>query len=266
MFPLLLVLGTAPGAGSEHPPIQPDLPPPQCAPATPTWDRMFPASGLCAGRGLQPFDLQPRVCGVKVCGCDPETEDSVKNRAWVKEFHTPAFVPYPRFDITGRPVPGDGVLIYEGMRLAVDPITGKYDLTFTATVPAMPVNLRLQLVFLENKQTDVQDPVTGKWIKVPAQDAGRYTLTLPPIRMEPPRDAQPGDPTPRTFHIAHRGYSSLFLDLSKLFPGAKEFAPSTQIKTDRPCGTDGPITCSWTVSRVGTARFGTPIAIDDPNR
>ncbi|HEY1191958.1 MAG TPA: hypothetical protein VGE74_30285, partial [Gemmata sp.] len=158
MFPLLLVLGTAPGAGSDYPPIQPVLTPPTAptVPASPTWDRMFPASGHCAGPALQPFQKQPRVAPVSVCDSEPGA-DTLQNRAWVKEFHTPAFVPYPRFDLDGRPVPGDGLVIYEGMRLAVDPLTGKYDLTFTATVPAMPVKLRLQLVFVEDKQTGIQE-------------------------------------------------------------------------------------------------------------
>lgn len=258
MFPLLLVLGAAPGAGSDHQlaPLAPPLP--QGAPATPTWDRMFPSAGPCAGPALQPFQKQPRVCAVAVCECGPDEKDAKSNRAWVKEFHDPAHIAYPRFDIEGRPVPGDGLLIYEGMRLAVDPVTGKYDLTFTATVPAMPVTLRLQLVLVENKLTGAQDPVTKAWIKVPDPTARRYTLTLPPIRMQPPRDAVAGDPTPNTFHIAHRGYSSLFLDPKRGTDDGRLYAAD--------CPPQGPIDCTWLVSRVGTARFGTPIAIDDPNR
>ncbi|MDY3560347.1 hypothetical protein R5W23_001580 [Gemmata sp. JC673] len=153
-------------------------------------------------------------------------------------------------------------MIYEGMRLEIDPITGKYDLTFTASVPAMPVTFRLQLVFVEAKYKTIENPVREPnhpaTVQVLDPEARKYTITLPPIRMQPPRDAEPGDPTPRTFHIAHRGYSSLFLD-----PKRGTSDDRTNVAS---CHPQGPIDCTWTVSRTGTARFGTPVAIDDPNR
>ena len=238
MYPLLLVLAAAPGV--EPAPVGP----PGCptVPATPTWDRYFVAGGDCAGPALQPFQRQPRVCPVAVCPCEPNGEGD-KNLAWVKEFHTPASVPYPRYDLDGRPVDGDGLIIYEGMRFAVDPKTGKYDLTFTATVPAMPVTLRLQLRLTN-----------------PAEPFQTHTLTLPAIRMQPPPGAQPGDPVPLTFHIAHRGFSSLFLEQPPAYPLL------AQSPTLVPCPVPAPIDCKWVITRTGTARFGTPVAVDDPTR
>ncbi|VTR93983.1 unnamed protein product [Gemmata massiliana] len=244
MVPLLLLL-TAPGhdpLGHQPGPAEYPIPLPSLTapiPAASTWDRMFP-SGHCAGPALQPFQKQPRVCPVAVCACDSEASLPSKSIAWVKEFHTAAHVPYPRYDLSGCPVEGDGLLIYEGMRFAVDQKTGNYDLTFTATVPAMPVLLRLQLTLTspDGKQ--------------------EYKLTLPMIRMEPPRDAKPGDPAPRTFHVAHRGYSSLLFDPKQGIPPSQWDRQTATLKAT--------IDNTWVITRTGTARFGTPIAIDDPNR
>jgi hypothetical protein len=171
----------------------------------------------------------------------------VSNKTWVKEFHAPAQVPYPQFDRDGQPLPLQGLIIYEGMRLTVYPETGQYDLTFTATVPNMPVTLRMQLEF-RNPKRDAKP------------EEKMFTLTLPLIRLQPPRDARPGDPQPMTFHIAHRGYSSLFLEQP---PEYQLLAKAPAIV---PCPVLPPITCEWTLTRTGTARFGTPVAIDDPTR
>jgi hypothetical protein len=72
-------------------------------------------------------------------------------------------------------------------------------------------------------------------------------LTMPPIRMEPRVDARPGDAAANTFHITHRGYSSLFI---------KGETTSTWPHIDG----------KWKLDRVGTARFGTPVAIDERTR
>jgi hypothetical protein len=208
----------------------------------PTWNRYFKPAGDCAGPGLFPFQLQPRVCPVGVCDCSPQVPEKTVCHPWVKEFSCAAFIPYPRFDRDGRSVPGDGLIIYEGMQLTVDPRTGTYDLTFTATVPAMPVDLRLQLEFIK---------------PCPGQETECYRLTLPPLRLEPKRDAKPTDLTAWTFHIAHRGYSTLFVEKGML----------TNVSTDDgKCCPPLTIDCNWTVKRDAVARFGTPIAIDDPNR
>ena len=242
MLPLLLALSTA---APPEVPIAPDLQmpmpkPPTMPPGPPpqrTWNRMFPPAEMCAPPAVQPFYKQPRVCPVAVCECDGGGAAVAKwGSTWVKEFSGAASVPIPRFDQNGSPVCGDGLIIYEGMRLTVDPETGLYDLTFTASVPNTSAVLRMQLTFTDSEKL--------------------YTLTLPPIPMHPPRDAKPGDPVGTTFHIAHRGYSTLFL-------AQTPSRPTTEEPNCRPLAK---IDCTWQVKRDGTARFGTPVAILAPNR
>jgi len=180
----------------------------------------------CSGPVLHPFQRLPRVCPVVPCLCNEGGTDGNKKPAWVQEFHHAAHFPLPRFAGDGTPIIGDGLLIYEGMRLTVYS-NGVYDLSFTATVPDMPVTVRLQLGFARGKGSEVE-----------------YSLTLPPIRMEP-KKGRGGDAN--TFHITHRGQSTLFVPKYALLP----------------CS---PIDSGWKVCRSGTARFGTPIDSDDPNR
>lgn len=225
MFPLLLVLSGAPAADTAA--TKPDCP---------TWNHYFNCKSSCGGTGMYPFAKQPRVCPVEVCPCEPGADsDTAKPNVWVKEFSSAAFIEYPRFTLDGERVPGNGLIIYEGMQLVVDPDSGKYDLTFTVTLPEMPANLRLQLVF-RNK--------TGE----------AYTLTLPPIRLEPKRDAKAGDPAGWTYNVSHRGYSTLFRTVKSPVHRAADGEHPAQI------------TSAWTLSRSGTARFGTPIAVEDTNR
>jgi hypothetical protein len=154
----------------------------------------------------------------------------------VKEFEQAAHIPLPRFAPDGCPLPAEGLLIYEGMRLAVYD-DGSYDLSFTATVPDMPVTLRLQLVF----ETCAHDP------------SALRLITLPPIWMAPRRDAKLGDVDATTFHVAHRGYSSLFRCDQQPLLGL--------LSTGRRV-----ITKDTPLYRVGTARFGTPVALDDKDQ
>lgn len=247
MFPLLLAL-TAPADPAVHeqsavPQMIRPLPPGPVRPSCPTWQHYFQATGPCAGPGRYPFALQPRVCPVGICaGCDVDgfnPEARIACKPWVKEFSSAAHIALPRFDADGHCVPGDGLVIYEGMRLTVDPDSGQYDVTFTATVPHMPVTLRLQLEFVSPDRTQ------------------RFRLTLPPIRMEPRRDVKPGgDPSSLTFHIAHRGYSTLF--------HKTEHRDNVWNRGDssRPDVIDS----CWEVKRSGAGRFGTPVAVEDPNR
>jgi hypothetical protein len=256
MNAFLLILTTLPATdpcptngcptNSGLPPITPVLLPDPTARATPAhtpnWDATVRNAGWCPPLIVQAFQRLPRVCPVIPCPCDPVEGSAYHPQVWVKEFHHAAHVPLPRFTLEGNPVQAEGLLIYEGMRLTVDPHTGNYDVSFTATVPNMPVTLRMQLILTN-----------------PVNPQDQYRLTLPPIRMQPPKDARPGDPTPNTFHVAHRGYSSLFLD-ERHWPHAQR-AP---VPAD--CRPQPAINCHWMLTRVGTARFGTPVAIDDPNR
>jgi len=169
-----------------------------------------------------------------VCGDGSDGHGDAANKlthSWTKDFHQAAHFPLPRYAIGGSPQFVDGLLIYEGMRLTVYN-DGTYDLAFTATVPEMPVTIRLQLVFT---QPGTISPALVRQV---------YRITLPPLRLEPKRDARPGDPTANTFQVAHRGYSSLFV-----VNGTALF-----------------INSNWDVTRIGTARFGTAVAVEDSGR
>lgn len=278
MLPLLLAFATAappevsvipvlpPGplvAARQVPPVAPPptaqiMPPPAQPgplpqPQQSNWNRLFapPPAEMCSPPTVQPFYKQPRVCPVAICECDDAPPASRPARLWVKEFSRAASVPLPRFDQNGQTVCGDGLIIYEGMRLTVDPDTGLYDLTFTATVPSTSVILRMQLSFTKTS-TDPAHIKIGDGAPCPEP----YTLTLPPIVMHPPRDAKPGDPVGNTFHISHRGYSTLFLK-DRGVPVATEALGGHMPET---------ITRHWEIKRDGTARFGTPVAIQDQNR
>ena len=207
----------------------------------------------CPGPVVYPFQKLPQICLVAPCPCtegqsggdpaksgcaaggggsNPSKAGACAPPPWVKEFHQAAHFPYPRFAADGSPFPLDGLLIYEGMRLTVYPDTGIYDVSFTATVPNMPVTVRMQLVF-ERTPLDLEG----------------YRITLPPFRLEPKWDAKLGDVSAYTFNVAHRGYCSLFIPhrSSGLVIG----------------GLPVVIDECWRLSRVGTARFGTVIAVDD---
>jgi hypothetical protein len=237
----LLALAQPPGPDLPPPgpppinlshPAPPLLPPATAAgPVSPPDAKWAEAGMPCPGPAAHPFQRLPRVCLLKACECDGGGTAALGRAWWVKEFHDAAHVPLPRFTIDGQAVCHDGLLIYEGMRVTVYK-TGVYDVSFTAEVPEMPVTLRLQLVF--------QRPAEN--LKHPR---GEYRLTLPPFRLEPKTDARPGDPAANIFHVAHRGFSSVLV----------EDLPAQQM-----------VQPGWQVTRVGTARFGTPVAITDPNR
>ena len=205
-------------------------------PLTQKFDTLCEQRGWCGPAANQPFAMLPRVCPVEPCPCEDAKGDAncppAKYLTW--EFHHAAQVMLPRFDPLGQQLDADGLLIYEGMRFRAFPTSGTYELAFTATVPEMPVTLRLQLLF--------KNEANGQVMR----------LTMPPIRMEPKKDARPGDPSANTFHISHRGYSSLF---------------KGPVVGDQPPANPWPVIDStWKLDRVGTARFGTPVAIDDPTR
>lgn len=228
--------------------LGPTLPPPAPPPAvllspgpgaTLTADPPFqpPTDRLtgCPTAHRQPFLRQPDVQPVPPCTPAAGGGGCKAWNLWAHEFPHAAHVPLPRFDLCGGRVDSDGLLIYEGMRLTVDRETGVFDLEFTATVPETPVTLRLQLVFASEFRP--LDPA--------------YRITLPPMRMEPDRDARPGQPSHYTFRVHHRGQSERFRQTR-----------SGVVANGYVDATGG----GWKVSRVGTARFGTPVAQDDQYR
>ena len=179
------------------------------------------------GPMTQPFHRIPvqRPVGRAPDGAEPRP---LAGNRWVKEFPHAAHFPLPRFDQLACPVGADGLLIYEGMRLTVDVDTGAYDLEFTAHIPETPVTVRLQLVFTRPGGIGPSE----------------YRLTLPPFRLEPDRSMRAGDPSMNNFHIHHRGSSSQFRSAVRA--------------SELPFLADG----TWELTRIGTARFGTPTALE----
>jgi len=177
-----------------------------------------------------PFLRLPKVSVVEECQtaagdgkCDPAC-------VWKHTWHTAAKFTVPRFDLAGEPMEGDALVIYEGMTLAVNQLTGVYDLSFTATHPPTPVLLRLQLAFAQQPE--------GK--------AEPVRLTLPPIRFDVEDIGTSGDTSGRTVRVHHRGQSDLFLKSDGI--------PNPMRTTDLIPGFF--IDESARVVRLGTARFG----------
>ena len=198
-------------------------------PAYPTGDDIQWHS-TCPGLVPHPFQRLPKVDGVGPCD-EKGGGRPAQRQPWVKDFLQPAHVPLPRFGPDGSPAPTDGLLIYEGMRLTVYPETGTYEVSLTATVPDMPVVLRMQLQF-----TRTMNPEPT------------FTLTLPPIHLDPRANRQPGGTDANTFHVHHRGYSPLFLYNNPLHKAEDVFvAGNPPVR----------VNCPWQCVRVGSARFGT---------
>jgi hypothetical protein len=120
---------------------------------------------------------------------------------------------------------GEGAVIHEGMRILTSK-DGQYDIRFNVTVPAMPVTMRMQLLLYDN-----------------ASSPFPKTLTLPPIRIVPDKDADhddyddvdnpPSGGTPFLSYLVRlRGYSHVVRDHSGTFQLAR---------------------------RIGTARFGSAV-------
>lgn len=177
-----------------------------------------------------PFLRLPKVSVVEECRTTDGDGKCESAPAWKHTWHTAAKFTVPRFDLTGEPMDGDSLVIYEGMTLTVNQTTGVYDLSFTATHPPTPVLLWLQLEFIlppERKDSPVR-------------------LTLPPIRFEVEDLGRAGDAGGRTVRVQHRGRSDLFMKSSAV--------PNPTRTTDLVPGFV--IDETARVIRLGTARFG----------
>lgn len=161
---------------------------------------------------------------------------------WRHVFTTAARFTVPRFGQGGEPAEADGVVIYEGMRLTVNPNTGVYDLSFTATTPPTPVTLRLQLLFHPPDRPD---------------DAVR--LTLPPIEIEPVPTTNELRRKANTVRVSHRGFSELFM------PAGSQSESSDRMGKDQlpTTKTASQVASTWAVVRSGTARFGSAQTTND---
>jgi len=93
--------------------------------------------------------------------------DKVQMPAGPFYFATAAHFPIRRFGLKGDLPEDEGVIIYEDMCVAFDR-DGNYEIQFCLSTPAMPVELRLQLL--------VQ----------PCKNGSIYTVTLPKLTFEPP--------------------------------------------------------------------------------
>lgn len=232
---LLLALAAAP---AQHP-------------AVPTAEAVVNALRDCPPAfDPAPFLRTPKLDLIGPCR-DTAADHAPSADAWAHVFHRAARFTQPRFGLCREPLESDGLLIYEGMRLTVDPATGVYDLAFVATAPPTPVTVRLQLHFART------DAYAG-----PGSAYDPIRLTLPPITIDADPAAKPGDSYGVTLRVHHRGYSELFLKAkaqrsasSDLFPDFRNAKVPTIDKS------------GWQIIRTGTARFGSGLPnADEPGR
>ena len=95
-------------------------------------------------------------------------------------FDQPARFPIPTFGLAGEPLEEPGVVIYEGMRLAIRP-DGRYQVRFVAETPAMPVTMRLQFI-LADQWTGAIVPLTLPPITIPAEPSPKKSATQGTVR------------------------------------------------------------------------------------
>jgi len=182
-------------------------------------------------RHVDSFFRQPLVSNIPPAEClddfaQPASDDSNDSTRFLDDclvldyrFDHPARFPLPAWGLNHEYLERPGVLIYEGMRLAIRP-DGRYQVRFTIGAPAMPVTLQIQF--------DLMDHCTGQ----------AYTLTLPPITIPPeckPTAATAGQAPKAAYEnlqtIHHEGY----------LPILDGYPQSESIHV---------------VRRTGTARFG----------
>lgn len=135
--------------------------------------------------------------------------------SFVSVFEGPCYFPYVGYTRYGQQVPRDALVIYEGMSVVVS-TDGKYDVSFVAESPRLPVVLRLQLQVTE---------------RIGLEEHPRGTITLAPIVILPERDQERHIPGTMN-RIRRTGYTHL---LRQVLP------------------TDG---SSYYIRRTGVARFG----------
>ena len=135
--------------------------------------------------------------------------------AFVSVFEGPCHFAYMGYTRYGEQVPRDAFVIYEGMSVIVSP-DGKYEVSFVAESPRLPVVLRLQLQMTE---------------RIGLQEHPRGTITLAPIVILPDRDQERHSPATMN-RIRRTGYTHL---LRQILP-----------EDDSTCY----------IRRTGSARFG----------
>jgi hypothetical protein len=148
-------------------------------------------------------------------------------------FTSPAHFPKWGYSQCGKQVPLQGLLIYEGMTIAVGQ-RGEYELRCIVEAPLTPVVMNLQFVV----STQVEKPGTmeSKYYQHPLG-----TITIPPVTVAAKEvedfsrhDSLERHMRSRTFHIKVRGYSHILRKLNQ---------ESQQHQ-------------KWSITRKGNARFG----------
>lgn len=117
-----------------------------------------------------------------------------KSVSYCCRFAAPAHFPLTEFGPEGESIEREGAVIYEGMRLSVDP-EGRYELQFVVTTPALPTRLRLQLEIVHEI----------------GAEAHTHTLTLPPIEI-PHGFSETGT---SSFAVNARGFSPVLRDAAR---------------------------------------------------
>jgi hypothetical protein len=90
-------------------------------------------------------------------------QQQVGNQGSVHTFAAVARFPLRDYSLRGDVIERDGLMIYEGMTLAINP-DGRYEVRFRTTTPPLPATLRLQFALKLNDR---------EW----------HTLTLPPVKV-----------------------------------------------------------------------------------
>ncbi|MCI0380262.1 MAG: hypothetical protein L0215_21970 [Gemmataceae bacterium] len=182
------------------------------------------------GSPAYPFTAWPSVKSIaagkdEACAADKALADK---KDFDYRFRQPARFIYPVFSqvegIFGERKAQDALVIYEGMRFAIDK-TGRYEINFAASCPDTPATLRMTLQ-----------------LHVPGCEL--IPITLPPIAINHEATAI-GNYRGKTVHIRHCGYSHRFAELAE-----KNGALIMCLQHLAECG-------DCVVERDGTARFGT---------
>jgi hypothetical protein len=122
-------------------------------------------------------------------GADDGCPGAVQKPCCCAVFHQAAHFPLPRFAGQDEHLPGEGVVIYEGMKFSANR-QGDFELGIVLSTVGMPVTLRMQLAFCDDKES----PST-------------WMITLPPIVIEPPMEVR-GNYKGSQWRVSFNGYSA----------------------------------------------------------
>lgn len=231
------------------------LPVPKSEPEYVPAPMAIPSSGLSgcpSANDSAPFLRTPRIELLGPCRDNTVDKNGANGstKTWKHTFHRAARFSIPRYGQQQQPIEQDGLLIYEGMTLTVNPETGVYDLNFTATAPPTTVTVRMQLQFVNEDSKSSNSLFT---MSEPIK------LTLPPIVIEASAETRHGDGSGTTLKVNHRGFTELFKHTDK--------SASTDLKNLSKDASTIRINSDWKIIRAGSARFGSGSAnADETNR